>query len=136
MLGLVAAGIQAKATLCAVAVAVIPAEVAKYTRGYIADDDDASVPVLDPSPLEESVAFSTHVLGFAVFGTEIDTSAVGVDAVDSTAEAKLALVQSSGKVQWDVYAECIRMARDSAREVRGEMRAALGRRYSQQGATV
>lgn len=130
-MGLIAAGIQAKATLCAVAIAVIPSEVAKYTRGYIADDDDdASVPVLDPSPLEESVAFSTHVFGFAVFGTEIDTSAVGQDAVDSAAEAKLALVQSSGKVPWDVYTQCIRLARDACKDVRAEMRMALERQYS------
>lgn len=151
MLGVMAAGIQAKATLCSVAIAVIPSEIARGTRrgkGQVADQFTSSYAVVaDPSPLEESVASSTHVFAFAVFGTNIDAEQqrghgedMDVDgddeqravALDASAEAKLALVQSTGEVRdWEDYKRCVGVARRAAKEIRARMRAAVEAQFQQ-----
>ncbi|CAO1620379.1 unnamed protein product [Sympodiomycopsis kandeliae] len=144
MLGLMSAGVQAKATLCGVAVAVIPKEIAQGTRRGTSDDNDtdmevdndtndqsSAVIVVDPSPLEESVAISTHVFGFAIFGSKVDTSKSSEDEkddsedTDSKAEAKLAFIQSNGEVDWQVYKRCLALARHAAKDVRRNIRRAL-----------
>lgn len=121
MLALIQAGVPCSATVCAVAVAVLPRRLARSLQrsggegdtGAMDQDSDSdsdsdedggeggSVVLVDPDPTEEACASSTHVLAFACSGQVVrgdggGDSAAADEETESEAEARLVLVQSSG----------------------------------------
>lgn len=87
MMAVIRGGVDCVATICAVAMAVVPARVVKHTRQAKggeaslqgADDEDETaagvdVLVVDPDPTEEEFASSTHVFAFACSGHVVDCS--------------------------------------------------------------
>lgn len=87
MMAVIRGGVDCVATICAVAMAVVPARVVEHTRQAKggeaslqgADDEDETaagvdVLVVDPDPTEEEFASSTHVFAFACSGHVVDCS--------------------------------------------------------------